>query len=173
MSPGGGSPSDRDVLGSVSRLQEFQPGLHFDTGRNLHLLEGIALSGGFCPVWGCLFPQASTMFARCTWKRASSVLLIALLSCVLPPPAQAAKVSEQLRAPRVAQQAQKWQRSSCLPTDVCKGEECCSTSVRMCASVIGRAVDGCDGRPLPWLWLWFPVCVLQYTEEYLISGEEK
>lgn len=33
------------------------------------------------------------MFAQCTRKCMSSVLLIALLCCILPPPAQASKVS--------------------------------------------------------------------------------
>ncbi|NWS56991.1 TMEM9 protein, partial [Chunga burmeisteri] len=48
---------------------------------------------------GCefLFPQASMMFAQCTWKLASSVLMIMLLCCILSPPAQAIKASEQLQ----------------------------------------------------------------------------
>lgn len=37
------------------------------------------------------------MFAQCTRKYASSVLLIALLCCILSPPAEASKVSEQLQ----------------------------------------------------------------------------
>lgn len=69
-----------------------------------------------CPVWEFLFPQASAMFAQCTWKCATSVLLIALLSCGLSPPAQAGKVSEQLQPLSVVQQAPKWQRSKCSPT---------------------------------------------------------
>ncbi|KAK2526442.1 hypothetical protein Q9233_008212 [Columba guinea] len=48
---------------------------------------------------GCefLFPQASTMFAQCPWPCASPVLLIALLCCILSPPAQAIKSSEDMR----------------------------------------------------------------------------
>ncbi|NXW51190.1 TMEM9 protein, partial [Nyctiprogne leucopyga] len=44
-----------------------------------------------------LVPQAPTMFAQRSHSCASSVLLIALLCCILSPPAQASKVSEQLQ----------------------------------------------------------------------------
>ncbi|KFP05161.1 Transmembrane protein 9, partial [Calypte anna] len=44
-----------------------------------------------------LFPQASMMFAPCTWPCASSLLLITLLCCILSPPAQASKSSEDIR----------------------------------------------------------------------------
>lgn len=37
------------------------------------------------------------MFAQRTQKCVNSVLLFALLCCILPPPAQASKVSEQLQ----------------------------------------------------------------------------
>ncbi|KGL80829.1 Transmembrane protein 9, partial [Tinamus guttatus] len=51
----------------------------------------------FSPGCESLFPQALRMFAQCAWKRASSLLLVALLCCILSPPAQASKSSEDIR----------------------------------------------------------------------------
>lgn len=44
------------------------------------------------------------------------MLLVALLGCVLSPPAHASKVSEQLltQALGVVQQAQKWKKNNCF-----------------------------------------------------------
>lgn len=77
------------------------------------------------------------MFAQCTWKCASSVLLVALLSCVLSPPAHASKVSEQLltQALNVVQQAQKWKRNKWFFMKICKGKKCCKRSVPVHAFV--------------------------------------
>ncbi|NWH40122.1 TMEM9 protein, partial [Chloropsis hardwickii] len=44
-----------------------------------------------------LFPQAPRMFAQSSWNSASPVLLLVLLGCVLCPPAQASKSSEDVR----------------------------------------------------------------------------
>ncbi|KFU83827.1 Transmembrane protein 9, partial [Chaetura pelagica] len=43
------------------------------------------------------FPQTPMMSAQCTWPCASSLLLLALLCCILSPPAQASKSSEDIR----------------------------------------------------------------------------
>ncbi|XP_063274536.1 proton-transporting V-type ATPase complex assembly regulator TMEM9 isoform X3 [Prinia subflava] len=44
-----------------------------------------------------LFPQAHRMFAQSSWNSVSPVLLLVLLGCVLCPPAQASKSSEDIR----------------------------------------------------------------------------
>lgn len=97
----------------VKCFQEFLTGISLDSGINFYFLGKIEASGPKKKAqtnsfWlhsaeilypGCefLFPQASMMFAQCTQKCASSVLLIALLCCILSPPAQASKVSERLQ----------------------------------------------------------------------------
>lgn len=47
-----------------------------------------------CPGCEFLFPQASMMFAQCSPRCASSVLLLVLLCCILLPPALGSKVSD-------------------------------------------------------------------------------
>lgn len=97
---------------SVKCFQELLTGISLDSGLSLYFLGKTEASGPkkkaqtnsfwlhsaeiHYPGWEFLFPQASMMFAQCTRKCASSVLLIALLCCILSPPAQASKVSEQL-----------------------------------------------------------------------------
>lgn len=97
------------------------------------------------------------MFAQCTWKCASSVLLLALLSCVLSPPAHASKVSEQLltQALSVVQQAQKWKRNNCFFMKICKGKKCCKRSVLcMDLSCPFTALDITVASALPYVMFW-------------------
>lgn len=97
----------------VKCFQEFLINISLDSGTNLYFLSQTEASGWgeeaqTVSFWlhsaeilypGCefLFPQASTMFAQCPWPWVSPVLLIALLCCILSPPAQAIKVSEQIQ----------------------------------------------------------------------------
>ncbi|XP_074911672.1 proton-transporting V-type ATPase complex assembly regulator TMEM9 isoform X1 [Buteo buteo] len=66
----------------VKCFQEFLTGISLDLAINFYFLGKI---------------EASMMFTQCTWKYASSVLLIVLLCCILSPPAQASKSSEDIR----------------------------------------------------------------------------
>lgn len=97
----------------VKYFQEFLTGISLDLAIHFYFLGKIEASGPKKKAqtnsfWlhsaeilslGCefLFPQASMMLTQCTWKCASSVLLIVLLCCILSPLAQAGKVSEQLQ----------------------------------------------------------------------------
>ncbi|XP_069627574.1 proton-transporting V-type ATPase complex assembly regulator TMEM9 isoform X1 [Haliaeetus albicilla] len=66
----------------VKCFQEFLTGISLDLAINFYFLGKI---------------EASMMFTQCTWKCATSVLLIVLLCCILSPPAQASKSSEDIR----------------------------------------------------------------------------